>query len=733
MLDVREQLRGYGEQLDLEMSPVRPNEITAPGPTRELPLRRLTPQRPRPGWVYALIAAAAVLLVIGGTAWLLRGGDTVEQTPVTAPPEPPGPPPSTIPVSDALFPITLGDETIAGLWDLFGMGDDPGFRWEMISIADPTLLAEGVALVMHPGFLAVVNGMAAGSDVWISGDGELWEPVTMPGTVDANGNVTATVADITVAGPGLVAVGWEEPRPACDNFDDPGCVPQGTQQGIVWTSEDGRAWTRLSDSEVFAGADVHSVASDGTSLVAVGFHHDSGLRGDPMAGRSVVWTSLNGIEWTQVADDQVFSDSTMYEVVHGPGGYLVVGLVQTEDVDVAGGESIYWLSPDGHEWSRVAIPSGLRETTPYALAVGDNGYSSEVWTRGNRVNWVSPDGITWQLAPVEDPAIEELGVSEALSATQIAFHSVAFDEGEGVQVEGEGAFDEGGGAEHNDIFVMNIDGSGTTRLHQTVTGIQTLTEDLDADWSPDGTKIVFTSLRDEVDFDWNWEIYVMNADGSDQRRLTDSPGSDAFPDWSPDGTRIAFERDGPNGPRDIWVMNADGSGQINLTGDPDHQYLAPAWSPDGSRIAFSSNRDAPLDECANRCTRDIYVMNGDGSNIVRLTETSTNDSFPEWSPDGTLLLFHGSEMEVRDGDHWVGKNWEVFLIDAGGSDPVNLTNDPAMDAHPVWAPDGTLIAFNSTRDGNVEIYLMDPEGGNVTRITDTSSLEEWRPSWSPLP
>ncbi len=134
-----------------------------------------------------------------------------------------------------------------------------------------------------------------------------------------------------------------------------------------------------------------------------------------------------------------------------------------------------------------------------------------------------------------------------------------------------------------------------------------------------GRRIAFASDRDG-----NPEIYVINADGSNQTRITDNPEFDSFPSWSPDGRRIAFdsERDGT---AEIYVMNADGSNQTNLTNNPAWDSSS-SWSPDSSRIAFVSTRDGSKDLWG------IYVMNADGSNPTRLTNNTASDYSPSWSP-----------------------------------------------------------------------------------------------------
>ena len=133
-----------------------------------------------------------------------------------------------------------------------------------------------------------------------------------------------------------------------------------------------------------------------------------------------------------------------------------------------------------------------------------------------------------------------------------------------------------------------------------------------------GGKIAFTSKRDG-----NQEIYVMNADGSDQTRLTNNPAQDREPCFSPDGIKITFgsERDG-NRNQEIYIMNVDGSNPTNLTNHPAQDW-APCFSPDGTKIVFQS---------LGGFEPDIYVMNADGSNRTRLTKNPSIDRSPSWSP-----------------------------------------------------------------------------------------------------
>jgi Tol biopolymer transport system component len=209
--------------------------------------------------------------------------------------------------------------------------------------------------------------------------------------------------------------------------------------------------------------------------------------------------------------------------------------------------------------------------------------------------------------------------------------------------------------------------------------------------------------------DANWEVYVMNADGSGQTNLTNNAADDEWPSWSPDGRKIAFTSDRNLGNAEIYVMNADGSNPTNLTNNVGVD-VEPAWSPDGSKIAFVSTRGGE---------QDIYVMNANGSGQTALTETTEFEYEPTWSPDGRMIAFESSS---GGGD--------ICTMNADGSGQINLTNNPAWDEAPAWSPDGSRIAFYSDRDGPFEIYVMGPDGRSPFNLT-AGPFGAYSPAWSP--
>ena len=278
--------------------------------------------------------------------------------------------------------------------------------------------------------------------------------------------------------------------------------------------------------------------------------------------------------------------------------------------------------------------------------------------------------------------------------------------------------------------------------------------------APTPTRRGLGRIAFHADPDGNDDFYLIGADGGGLRPLTRMAETVAFPYWSPDGSKIAYlcctGHDSS-----LWVMNADGSGSRRLTtglasspawspdgsriayddhgagaiwsiaaDGSDAKRLAHAsgggrWSPDGSSIVFFSWRDFPGQEQRN----ELYVMAADGSNQVRLTDNDAEDVEPTWSPDGTQIAFTSS----RAG------NPDIYVVAADGSDERQLTTDPAPDEGPAWSPDGSRILFTSYRDGadplmlgsgNAEVFTVRPDGSGPTNLTNDPDWDGY-PAWSP--
>jgi TolB protein len=257
------------------------------------------------------------------------------------------------------------------------------------------------------------------------------------------------------------------------------------------------------------------------------------------------------------------------------------------------------------------------------------------------------------------------------------------------------------------IYAMNADGSGRQAL---TVGPEEHTQPV---WSPDGRRIAYTALL----AGGNMEIFVMDVDGSNKRRLTDHVQPDDAPSWSPDGKRIVF-RSYRDRHANLYVMDADGSNLRRLT-DSASDKGNPQWSPDGSRIAYQVYGDSGKSQ--------LHVMKADGSDDRDITSAISKDkkTQPTWSPDGSKLAF----VSIRNNFA------QIYVVNADGSKPANLTDNGYDNAMPAWSPDGRQIAFVSNRYSDVvgrsegDIYLMNTDGSGVVNLTRQPGNDD-EPRWS---
>ena len=249
------------------------------------------------------------------------------------------------------------------------------------------------------------------------------------------------------------------------------------------------------------------------------------------------------------------------------------------------------------------------------------------------------------------------------------------------------------------IYVMDADGKNQRQLTKGGSNNQSAT------WSPDGTRITFISQTNK-----HFQVYLMNSDGSNLHKLTANEFDNFnIPRWSSDGRYILFTSN-RNGQMDIYIMDPDGSNEQRLTNGEGENNEA-AWSPDGKQIVFASTRHG---------SKQIYVMNADGSGVRQLTNSMGEQMSPTFSPDGKQITF----TSTQDG------NREVYVMDIDGSNIRNLTKNKAIDTDSGWSPDGKHIIFVSSRSGLFQIYVMDPDGRNVRRLTFSEGGNGF-PSWVP--
>jgi len=254
----------------------------------------------------------------------------------------------------------------------------------------------------------------------------------------------------------------------------------------------------------------------------------------------------------------------------------------------------------------------------------------------------------------------------------------------------------------NQVCYMNADGSDQVRL--------THADDADhlfASFAPDGQSIFLSAnLNNGV-----YQIYESDLAGT-LRQVTTSSGASLAPALSPDGTRIVFTYQLANN-QTIWVINRDGTDAHPVEAEYQGDGWDPVWSPDGSQILFASNRTGPV---------QLYVIKADGSELRQVTEISGIRGRSDWAPDGATLATYVGERWVR----------EIYLFDASGENPRPITSG-GNNLAPSFSPDGQWIAYTSYRDGYMdnsgcEIYTMRVDGTQVTRLTNNTYCD-WQPRW----
>jgi len=264
---------------------------------------------------------------------------------------------------------------------------------------------------------------------------------------------------------------------------------------------------------------------------------------------------------------------------------------------------------------------------------------------------------------------------------------------------------------NSEIYLTDLDGGGIFRLTRNIAA------DYDPAWSPDGTKIVYTSTEDG-----DAELKVIDLAacasqpetcGETAEAITDNGVNDWQADWSPDGARIVFASN-RDGNYELYIMRADGSTIERLTDTPGDE-ASPHWSPDGERVVYSAQEGS---------SSHLFIVSASGGGATQITGGDGLDLWPAWSPDGGRIVYTSTKGLP-------GNQRALFILDLTSETVAQISNGEKHDDDPAWSPDGLKIAFDSDRDGEkFDLYVLDIQTRNAERLTDALG-DDIGPAWQP--
>lgn len=270
------------------------------------------------------------------------------------------------------------------------------------------------------------------------------------------------------------------------------------------------------------------------------------------------------------------------------------------------------------------------------------------------------------------------------------FPRISPDKSKIVFISNKDAMPNGSGVRPQLMYTMNVDGSNQKLIVEDNQWYDS------PSWSPDGTKLLFSKNVDSEGVQYkgyldHYEIFTSNIDGTNQNKITTPisrppstfKASVYSPSWSPDGTKIAYSSN-IDGGYNIYVMNADGTNinKITTPNDTNTSFYEPRWSPDGTKIVYSKG--------SGDNARDIFVMNADGSNEKQLTSDRKSDnynigsSYPSWSPDGTKIIYMSTKEKYYGLGETASNGYQLFVMNADGTNQTRISFDSSANMYPEW-------------------------------------------------
>lgn len=254
-----------------------------------------------------------------------------------------------------------------------------------------------------------------------------------------------------------------------------------------------------------------------------------------------------------------------------------------------------------------------------------------------------------------------------------------------------------------DLYVLDLDSNEITPLNAGFDAIVL------PQWSPDGSKVLFAVPG-------VWNLYIINADGSGLTQLTDFSSNNG--DWSPDGTQVVFQSDHQNEPKDtpdIYRIDADGENLVELLDNPAVPDFNPRWAAGSNQIMFISGLTGNL---------EVFLMNADGSDMKQVTTGGSPIISASISPNGERIAFTYPQG---------GKFTDMYTIDKSGAldSVVRLTKDATFDDAPAWSPDGEKIVYYSDKSGYLDIWMINADGSDPVQLTNDEYADRYPDYWAP--